>query len=65
MHTPPSRLANLGGAFLGSMPAGGGTSQTAVNRMAGARTQAAEVEVGHPAHPDGDRMTISDDLADQ
>jgi MFS superfamily sulfate permease-like transporter len=36
-------LANLGGAFLGSMPAGGGTSQTAVNRMAGARTQLAEL----------------------
>ena len=35
--------ANLGGAFLGAMPAGGGTSQTAVNRFAGARTQLAEV----------------------
>lgn len=34
--------ANIGGAFLGSMPAGGGTSQTAVNRLAGARTQLAE-----------------------
>jgi MFS superfamily sulfate permease-like transporter len=34
-------LANMGGAFLGSMPAGGGTSQTAVNRFAGARTQMA------------------------
>jgi len=34
-------LANVGGALLGSMPAGGGTSQTAVNRMAGARTQVA------------------------
>lgn len=32
-------LANAGGAVLGSMPAGGGTSQTAVNRLAGARTQ--------------------------
>jgi MFS superfamily sulfate permease-like transporter len=32
-------LANAGGAFLGAMPAGGGTSQTAVNRLAGARTQ--------------------------
>jgi high affinity sulfate transporter 1 len=36
-------LANVGGALLGSMPAGGGTSQTAVNRMAGARTQLAEL----------------------
>lgn len=34
-------LANMGGAFLGSMPAGGGTTQTAVNRLAGARTQLA------------------------
>jgi high affinity sulfate transporter 1 len=32
-------LANAGGALLGAMPAGGGTSQTAVNRLAGARTQ--------------------------
>jgi MFS superfamily sulfate permease-like transporter len=32
-------LANLGAAMWGSMPAGGGTSQTAVNRQAGARTQ--------------------------
>jgi sulfate permease, SulP family len=31
--------ANVVGAFLGSMPAGGGMSQTAVNRKAGARTQ--------------------------
>src|SRR5206468_11683490 len=29
-------LANAGGAFLGVMPGGGGTSQTAVNRSAGA-----------------------------
>jgi high affinity sulfate transporter 1 len=36
-------LANVGGAFLGAMPGGGGTSQTAVNRLAGARTQAAEL----------------------
>ena len=36
-------LANAGGAFLGAMPAGGGTSQTAVNRLAGARTQLAEL----------------------
>ena len=34
-------FANAGGALLGSMPAGGGTSQTAVNRFAGARTQVA------------------------
>jgi high affinity sulfate transporter 1 len=32
-------LANAGSAFWGCMPSGGGTSQTAVNRMAGARTQ--------------------------
>jgi sulfate permease, SulP family len=31
--------ANAAGALLGSMPAGGGMSQTAVNRMVGARTQ--------------------------
>lgn len=36
-------LANAGGAFLGSMPGGGGASQTAVNRLAGARTQVAEL----------------------
>jgi len=36
-------LANAGGAFLGSMPAGGGTTQTAVNRRVGARTQLAEL----------------------
>jgi len=34
-------IANAGGALLGAMPAGGGTSQTAVNRQAGARTQLA------------------------
>jgi len=34
-------LANVGGALLGAMPSGGGTSQTAVNRLAGARTQLA------------------------
>ena len=34
-------IANAGGALLGAMPAGGGTSQTAVNRLAGARTQLA------------------------
>lgn len=36
-------LANAGGALLGSMPGGGGTTQTAVNRLAGARTQVAEL----------------------
>jgi high affinity sulfate transporter 1 len=35
--------ANLGGAFLGAMPAGGGTSQTAVVRAAGARSQKASL----------------------
>ncbi len=30
--------ANVVGGFLGAMPAGGGASQTAVNRMTGART---------------------------
>lgn len=34
-------FANLAGGFLQGMPAGGGTSQTAVNAQAGARTQAA------------------------
>jgi len=32
--------ANVAGAFIGSMPAGGGTSQTAVARTAGAQSQA-------------------------
>ena len=36
-------LANVGSAVWGSMPAGGGTSQTAVNRSSGARTQLAEL----------------------
>jgi sulfate permease, SulP family len=36
-------IANMGGALLGAMPGGGGTSQTAVNRLAGARTQMAEL----------------------
>jgi sulfate permease, SulP family len=36
-------LANAGGALFGSMAAGGGTSQTAVNRLAGACTQLAEL----------------------
>jgi sulfate permease, SulP family len=36
-------LANIGGALLGAMPGGGGTTQTAVNVRAGARTQLAEI----------------------
>src|SRR5580698_10733087 len=36
-------LANAGGALLGAMPGGGGTTQTAVNRLAGARTQLSEI----------------------
>jgi len=36
-------IANAGGAFLGAMSAGGGTTQTAVNRHAGARSQFAEI----------------------
>lgn len=35
--------ANLGGALLGAMPAGGGTSQTAVVRAAGGRSQLASL----------------------
>jgi MFS superfamily sulfate permease-like transporter len=35
--------ANLGGAFFGSMPAGGGTSQTAVLRAAGGHSQKASL----------------------
>jgi high affinity sulfate transporter 1 len=35
--------ANLGGALLGAMPAGGGTSQTAVVRAAGGRSQRASL----------------------
>jgi sulfate permease, SulP family len=37
--------ANAAGAFIGSMPAGGGTSQTAVARNAGARSQTASLVV--------------------
>jgi sulfate permease, SulP family len=33
--------ANVAGGLFGAMPAGGGTTQTAVNRKAGARTQVA------------------------
>ena len=36
-------LANAAGSALSAMPAGGGTSQTAVNRQAGARSQVAEL----------------------
>ncbi len=36
-------LANLAGSFFQSMPAGGGTSQTAENARAGARTQLAQL----------------------
>lgn len=36
-------LANIGGALTGAMPGGGGTTQTAVNVRAGARTQLAEI----------------------
>jgi high affinity sulfate transporter 1 len=36
-------LANAGGAFFGAMPAGGGTSQTAVVRAVGGRTQTASM----------------------
>lgn len=35
--------ANLGGAFLGAMPSGGGTSQTAVVRAVGGRSQIASL----------------------
>jgi high affinity sulfate transporter 1 len=42
--------ANLGGALFGAMPAGGGTSQTAVVRAAGGRSQKASlVTVGAAA----------------
>ncbi|WP_248324288.1 MULTISPECIES: SulP family inorganic anion transporter [unclassified Caballeronia] len=36
-------IANVGSALFGGMVAGGGTSQTAVNRQAGARTQCAQI----------------------
>jgi high affinity sulfate transporter 1 len=36
-------LANVCGGLFGCMPAGGGTTQTAVNRSAGAHTQLAEL----------------------
>ena len=36
-------FSNVAGALFGAMPGGGGTSQTAVNRLAGARSQVAEL----------------------
>jgi SulP family sulfate permease len=36
-------LGNAAGALLGGMPSGGGTSQTAVNRLAGAKSQVAGI----------------------
>ena len=36
-------IANIGGSFFQAMPAGGGTSQTAVNNQTGARTQMAGI----------------------
>jgi anti-anti-sigma factor len=36
-------MAHVGGGLVGAMPGGGGTTQTAVNRLAGARTQMAEL----------------------
>ena len=39
-------LATAGGALMGGMSAGGGTSQTAVNRIAGARSQLAGLVTG-------------------
>jgi len=36
-----SGFANVGGALLGAMAAGGGTTQTAVNKLSGARSQMA------------------------
>jgi high affinity sulfate transporter 1 len=41
--------ANAAGAFIGSMPAGGGTSQTAVNEKAGAQSQTSSLVVAAPA----------------
>ncbi len=39
-------VATAGGALLGGMASGGGTSQTAVNRLAGARSQLAGLVTG-------------------
>ena len=36
-------LANVVGGIFGAMPGGGGTTQTAVNRLAGAKTQLSEI----------------------
>ncbi len=36
-------ICNIGGSLFGTMAAGGGTTQTAVNRLAGARTQVAQL----------------------
>jgi high affinity sulfate transporter 1 len=36
-------LANTAGAVLGAMPGGGGTSQTAINRLSGGHTQITEL----------------------
>jgi len=42
-------LSNVGGALLGAMPAGGGTSQTAVVRNAGGQSQKASLVTGGAA----------------
>ena len=42
-------LGNVGGALLGAMPAGGGTSQTAVVRNAGGQSQKASLVTGAAA----------------
>src|SRR5947209_4440342 len=42
-------VANVFGAFFGSMPAGGGTSQTAIIRSAGGRSQLASLVVAGAA----------------
>ena len=39
-------IANLGGAIIGAMPAGGGTSQTAVVRAVGGRSQVTSLATG-------------------
>lgn len=41
--------ANVAGAFLGGLPAGGGMSQTAVNDAAGAKSQLAQIVTGAAA----------------
>ena len=42
-------LSNLGDAFMGAMPAGGGTSQTAVVRSVGGQSQVASLVTGGAA----------------